>query len=55
MPEIPDIKPTGPTWQKRPIDPGRPRPERRRREDEPEDRPAEDGDDPRDGRIDEYA
>ena len=58
MPEIRDIKPTGPTWQKRRVDDDRPRPDDRggkKDDDGPRER-REDGDDkPHDGQIDEYA
>ncbi len=56
MPEIRDIKPTGPTWQKRRIDGDSPRPDSRRKKDDGrEEKPPEDVDKPRDGWIDEYA
>jgi hypothetical protein len=57
MPEIRDIKPTGPTWRKRRVDDDRPRPDDRanRKERGNAEEPPPEGDKSRDGQIDEYA
>lgn len=57
MPEIGDIKPTPPTWGRRPVDkPGsEPRQPRRPPPEKPRPPGEDDEDDPRGGQIDEYA
>ncbi|MGE0372484.1 MAG: hypothetical protein AB7Q01_11415 [Gammaproteobacteria bacterium] len=59
MPDIGDIKPTLPTWGRRPVDrigpdSGQPRPPRREKT-PPRDKDGEDKDDSRGGQLDEYA
>ncbi len=58
MPEIGDIKPTLPTWGRRPVDRigpdgERPRPPRREKP-PPREEGGDEKDDPRGGQIDEY-
>lgn len=57
MPEIGDIKPTPPTWGRRPVDRtgSDPRPPKEAPKDRPRPRDDEGKDDSRGGRIDEYA
>jgi hypothetical protein len=56
MPEIRDIKPPGPAWQRRRIEEDGPRPDQRRNQrDRREPKPGQDRDRPQEGQIDEYA